>query len=229
MKLVHPDFFCQIELLENRVPVIVFESPNRLLEFVSQIKMQVNGHEGEWVLSENGTILDVAKSCEIIIDLFTLDLNQKKLISALYHRLEKELLSTELLAKWNSFCSVLSNFTEKVFSLSEYHLKYRDTFDVKEFFKFMNVSLEDSSEDLLEKMIDYMTLSSAVAGTRLFVLCNVKTFFDNKQLTYLYEQAFYKKYNLLIIESHVSNEKNELEDIIIIDKDDCVIHLNDVK
>lgn len=229
MKLVHPDFFCQIELLENRVPVIVFESPNRLLEFVSQIKMQVNGHEGEWVLSENGTILDVAKACEIIIDLFTLDLNQKKLISALYHRLEKELLSTELSAKWNSFCSVLSDFTEKVFSLSEYHLKYRDTFDVKEFFKFMNVSFEDSSEDLLEKMIDYMTLSSAVVGTKLFVLCNVKTFFDNTQLTYLYEQAFYKKYYLLIIESHVSSEKNELEDTIIIDKDDCVIHLNDVK
>lgn len=41
-----------------------------------------------------------------------------------------------------------------------------------------------------------------------FVLCNAKTFFDN-------EQVFNKKFHLLLIESHVSNKRNELEDTII--------------
>lgn len=229
MKLVHPDFYCQIELTENRIPVIIFESPNRLLNFISQLKAQMDGYEGEWVLSENGTILDVSKTCELIIDLFSLDMNQKKLTSALYHRLERELLSSELLPEWNSFYSVLSNFTEKVFALSEYHLNYRETLDVRDFLKFMNVSFEDSSEDLLERVIDYMALSSAIVGTSLFILCNAKSFFDDTQLTYLYEQAFYKKFYLLLIESRGLNEKNELEDVIIIDNDDCVIRLNHVK
>lgn len=229
MKLVHPDFFCQIALMENRVPVFVFESPNRLMDFISQIKAQIDGQEGEWVLSENGTILDIAKECELIIDLFSIDINQRKLTSALYHRLEKELLSSELLPEWNSFCSVLSNFTEKVFTLSEYHLNYREMLDVRDFLKFMDVSFEDSAENLLERVLDYMILSSTAVGTSLFVLCNAKTFFDNEQLTFLYEQAFYKKFHLLLIESHVSNERNELEDTIIIDKDDCIIDLNHVK
>lgn len=229
MKLVHPDFLCQIELIENRVSVIIFESPNRLMDFISQIKAQIDGQEGEWVLSENGTILNMSKTCELIIDLFALDMNQRKLTSALYQRLEKDLLSSELLSEWNSFYSVLSNFTEKIFSLSEYHLDYREMLDVRDFLKFMDVSFEDSSEDLLDKVIDYMALSSSVVGTSLFILCNAKSFFDDTQLTYLYEQAFYKKFHLLLIESHVSNVNNELEDVIIIDKDDCVIHLNHVK
>lgn len=89
MKLVHPDFFFQIELPENKVPVLVFESPSRFLEFVSQIKGQVNGDNGEWVLSEGGKELNLAKTCEVIIDVFALDINQKKMITSLYNHLEK--------------------------------------------------------------------------------------------------------------------------------------------
>ncbi|MCI8964204.1 MAG: type II-A CRISPR-associated protein Csn2 [Eubacterium sp.] len=53
--------------------------------------------------------------------------------------------------------------------------------------------------------------------------CAISTYLDSKQLTYLYEQAFYKKYHVLLIESHCSAEKNIIENTIIIDQDNCII------
>lgn len=223
MKLVHPDFFFQIELPENKVPILVFESPCQFLEFVSQIKGQVNGDNGEWVLSEGGKALNLAKTCEVIIDVFALDINQKKMISALYNQLEKNVSNCELLSEWNSIYSVLAKFSEKSFELLQYSLKYRDTIEIKDFFKFMNISFEDSSDNLLESILNYMELASEIMGIRLFILCNIKSYLDYKQLTYLYEQAFYKKYHLLLIENHCSPEKNNMENTIIIDKDNCII------
>jgi CRISPR type II-A/NMEMI-associated protein Csn2 len=223
VKLVHPDFFFQIELPENKVPVLVFESPSKFLEFVSQIKGQVNGDNGEWVLSENGKELNLAKTCEVIIDVFALDINQKKMVTSLYNHLEKDIFNCDLLSEWNSIYSVLANFSEKTFDLIQYNLKYRDSIEIKDFFKFMNISFEDSSDNVLEKILNYMELASEIMGIRLFILCNIKSYLDYKQLTYLYEQAFYKKYHLLLIESHCSVEKNNIENTIIIDQDNCII------
>ena len=104
---------------------MVFESPSRFLEFVSQIKGQVNGDNGEWILSEGGKKLNLAKTCEVIIDVFALDINQKKMVTSLYNHLEKDVFNCDLLSEWNSIYSVLANFSEKTFDLLQYNLKYR--------------------------------------------------------------------------------------------------------
>ena len=87
----------------------------------------------------------------------------------------------------------------------------------------MECANQEEFEKILEKILNYMELASEIMGIRLFILCNIKSYLDYKQLTYLYEQAFYKKYHLLLIESHCSAEKNNIENTIIIDQDNCII------
>lgn len=224
MKLVHPDFFCQIELQENSIPILVLEDPTCFLKYVSDLVCQSKGKEGKWIISEEGKPLSFIKNCDVIIDPFSLDINQKKLITGLYAKLEKEVFNTELLLEWNTIYPNLAQITDKIIESSNYQLEYCKDIELRDFLKFMNVQFYDSSENLLEQIIDYMTLAADVLGIRLFILINFKTYFDFSQLHYLYEQAIYKKYQLLLIESNLDNTSNDLEKVIIVDKDNCLIY-----
>lgn len=224
MKLVHPDFLCHIELPEDKVTVLVLEHPNRFLNFTTQMYNQINGIDEQWTLSKKGKILPLNKNCELIVDLFSLDINQRKLVSALHNQLEATICNTELLLNWNNIYPVLASFAEKVLEESEEHLIYRNELDIKDFLKFMNISFCASAQNTVEKLIDYLTLVSNVLGIKLFILCNIKSYLSQKQLGYLYEQAFYKKFHLLLIENHVSKQIFKEERVIIIDKDDCLIY-----
>ncbi len=223
MKLVHPDFFCQIPILETQASVLILESPEQFLKFTSEIRHQCDGNKGEWVLSDNSVPLKFSQNCEIIFDLFSIERNQKKIIQTLYTKLEKELWDSELLFEWNSIYTYLSQFMDKLLERSEYSLNYRESLELKDFFKWMNLSFDESGDDPVEKLIDYLTLMSEIVGVQLFVLCNIKSYLNIKQLKYLYEQAFYKKFRLLLVESRHSNNIPQMEKTIIIDKDNCLI------
>lgn len=224
MKLVHPDFFCQIELPEDRIPILILENPTCFLKAVSDLICLSKGKEGKWILSDAGKPLNFAKTCDVLIDPFSLEINQKRLINSLYEKLEKEVINSELILEWNAIYPHLANIVEKILNTSDHHLIYCNEIEIKDFFKFMNIQFCDSSENLIEKIIDYMALAADVLGIRLFVLINFKTYIDPTGLYYLYEQAIYRKYRLLLIESHFENEDNNLEKTIIIDKDNCLIY-----
>ena len=229
MKLVHPDFLCQIELPEDRIPVLILENPSRFCQFVADLQRQIAGEEGDWVLSDSGKPLKIDKFCELILDPFSLDINQRKMITALYAQIEKEVLQTEMLLEWNQISTSLELAAVKLMSvLDDYELIYRDEINIRDFLKFMDVHFDVRAEELPERLIDYMRMSVDVLGTRLFILCNIKSFIDEQNMQYIYEQALYNKFHLLLVENHESEQINELERRIVIDKDDCLITRNDV-
>ena len=59
MKLVHQDYSFQIEFEENVVQKLIIESPHILSSFLVELKRQINGKEGKWVLSHEGEVLEI--------------------------------------------------------------------------------------------------------------------------------------------------------------------------
>ena len=224
MKLAHPDFFFPIEISELEIPVLILENPCGFRKFIWELREQTEGREGRWVLSENNKPLNFAKSCEVIINPFAMEINQRKLLTSLYDRVEKFASSSEVLMIWNQMESYFQKVTEELLTTTdEFALIYRDNISIKDFLKFMEVRFEEHNEDVAEHMIDYFRMSAEVMGTRLFVLCNLKLFFDGKEMQYLYEQALYHKFSLLLVEGHIPDGKEKGEKWMIVDKDNCVI------
>lgn len=229
MKLVHPDFFFPIEIPETEIPVLILENPVCFRKFVREIREQVDGKEGMWILSEDNKPLKISKICELILDPFTLDVNQRKMLSSLYEQVEKNTLSSEWLLSWNQSESYFQKVTEELLSISnEFDLVYRNEISIIDFLKFMNVRFEENTNDLVEYFIDYLRMSAQVTGIRLFVICNLKLFFDSQEIKFLYEQALYNKFSLLLVEGHVPDQKEKGEKWMIVDKDNCVIMPTDV-
>ena len=98
MKLVHPDFFCPMEFVENQIETVIIESPQVLSTYLSELQNQIEGTgEGQWRLSEKGELLQIEKNCNMLLNPFQLDLNNRKIVTALYNMIDKEVKNTELL------------------------------------------------------------------------------------------------------------------------------------
>lgn len=223
MKLSHMDFPCTILWKENEIPTLVIENSKLFAEFVLDFCRQTEGKEGKWILSKSAELLKISQACSVIVNPFALSVNQKKLLNALYEQINKETTSTELLLEWNQLYPVMVNTLDKIIGNMEYHLTYNTELEIKDFLKLMNLRFEESAENLLESLIDYITLTHEVLKTRLFVLVNIKSYLDETELSYLFEQIFYKKISILLIENHMSEQNFSYENVTIIDKDCCII------
>lgn len=87
MKLVCASFGLEMELLENYVTVLVVENAGYLTEIVSSLKKQSEGEEGIFVLAENDKIEKIDKKLALVIDPFSISVNERKIINKLYTKL----------------------------------------------------------------------------------------------------------------------------------------------
>lgn len=223
MKLVHPDFFFQIELSETKVTNIIIESPDVFESMLNELYNQTLGNEGKWVLSNNSTPIEIKKYSEIILNPFNLDINNKRLLAKLYENIKNNATKTDLYIKWIELYPKVSEVLDELIEDFDYNFEYDDEIEIKELLKLVNLRLNIETSDSLEKMIDYMNLHNSILETKLFILVNIHSFYTQDKLKYLYEQAFYKKYYLLLLECKAADTVEILEKRYIIDKDGCVI------
>ena len=90
MKLVNKFYNLEIEFIENQVTVITIENPEAYSKIVGAIWNQVNGDEGDFVLSEREKIKNISKEVDCIINPFSLDCNNKKIVTHLYQELKTQ-------------------------------------------------------------------------------------------------------------------------------------------
>ena len=64
---------------ENQVNVVVLESPGAFYRYVRALSDQLEGGRERFVLSHDGETLNMQEKCALLTDLFSLELNHKRL------------------------------------------------------------------------------------------------------------------------------------------------------
>ena len=95
MKLILPGINTPIDLGAEKVNTIVIENPSFLYKLVNLLRQQIEGLDGNAVLSDDGKILDFSKSIELLTQFVPFSLNQKNLITKLTQEFEKKAISSE--------------------------------------------------------------------------------------------------------------------------------------
>ena len=222
MKLVERELGFVIELRENIVSVIVLENVTDRLSFVEELYSQMLGKEGNWLLVENEKNYELAKKAEMILEPFSLELNNKKMKTKLYQDIKtiaQDDFFLQGLELHGHICSYLEQLLEKI----PYPVKYGDEWNILELLKAYGVELEEECDSICEKLFHYIKLMNQVCGIRIFIAVNLKQYLTENQIFELYKLAKYSKIQLVLIEFHMSGEKMECEDIYILDKDKCII------
>ena len=87
MKLIH--FGLSGTLLDDGIDFAewIIESPESFSGYVLELSTQIDGNEGQFVLSDKNKELDLAKKAELIFNPFTVDINERKILNKLYMEL----------------------------------------------------------------------------------------------------------------------------------------------
>ena len=222
MKLVERELGLEIELKENVISVLVIEKVGLRLSIVEELYSQVMGKEGKWILVENEKNYELGKKAEMILEPFSLELNNKKVKNKLFQDI-KVVAQDYCFAQGVELHSHICNYLETLFERIPYPVKYEEEWNLSEILKAYGVELEEECDDMCEKLINYLKLIKQECAIDVFINLNIKQYLTEEQILELYKIAKYNKIQLVMIEFNMSGEKHDCEEIYILDKDGCII------
>lgn len=221
MKLVNAYYSVELDIIENQVTVLSVENPVAYSRIIGDIWHQTNGEEGSFILSDGDKIKSISKELECVFNPFSLDCNNKKVITKLYQELKSQADSI-LQEETAMLNSEIIKYLEKLIMTVPYNMKYNCDMDVTAIMKMYGMEIDNRAEGLLENIVEYIKVVSQICGIKTFVFIDIKHYLTGEELEQLYEMVFYKKINLIIIEP-VHTNKLDKEKCWIIDKDLCII------
>lgn len=218
MILAIPELASPIPLDENRASVLVVENPQVFCGIIQQLSAQYAGEEGSLVLSQSGKTLSFEKDVLLLRDPFALDVNDRKILTALINAVKKEAAET-CYKETVELEQRLREYAELLLQAVTYPVDY--TVDIYALLK--NLGMRMSSDgSLFERVNDYLRAAQELLKIRLTVLVGFKAYLTENELKLLYRDAFQHKLRLLLIEPF-QRPPLDCEYTVCLDTDRCEI------
>ena len=221
MKLAHPMLSRVFNFDGTGVCTLVAESPEFFSAFLTDVCNQLEGRDGETVLSRGNKTLDISGSLELITDFITFDINQKGLLTKIISSLEKTALNESNYLKTNELLQSLELYVSELFFTAPCQLAYAKL-SISNLLKSIGLTILDDFESVPEKLINYMSLVCEFDKEKLFVTVNMRSYFGDRVMNEFVKSVIDHGIHLLMIENRdytpLQNEKR-----IIIDRDMCEI------
>ena len=224
MKVVNTEVGIELDIEENNIYELIIEHSDSFYKVVGSLVRQVEGVDGDFIVSDNNKALKMDKNAEIMVDYYSFSPNNRKIISKLYSKLEK-LAEDFVVEKANINSELVSLMDKLTVSLGYGEVEYDLDFKWTDMFKLYNVSFLETYESLLEKLTGYIKIITELTDIKILFLVNIKSYLSCEEVEKLYQMVKYYKVNLVLIES-VERPWTNQEKRYIIDKDRCFIDVN---
>lgn len=221
MRMANMNYGIELEFKENAVNVLVVEHPQTMSRIITELFQQCQGEDGNFVLSNKDKLYKINKEITLILEPFSVNCNERKIITKLYEELKIRIEET-MIEETAELNSKIINYLEKITMEVPYITTFQFEYDIKGLFKLLSVELEDKGESLCENIINYLKVLNQLCKSKIFIFLNLKSFLSSSEIMSLYEFVFYNKINLVLIENNVYS-RIKGEETYIIDKDMCII------
>lgn len=221
MKFIYSPYQLEIEIQEQQITVLTIENPKAYSEILSDLWNQIEGMEGELILSENEKVKKISKDVDLVFNPFSLDCNNRKVLTKLYQEL-KGITSENLLSESVEINKQILEYLEKVIVQVPYSLDYEVDFDVTNLLKIYAVRVNSLAENLLEKIVEYIKVMHRICNIQIFIFVGLKQYMTVNELKQLYEFIFYEHISMIIL-GPVFTKTVDGEKGWILDSDLCII------
>lgn len=223
MRLIHYELTEAILDENTTFTEWIIESSEIFSEYIQELNGQLAGEEGRFVLSENNKELDLAKKADMVINPFSVDVNSRKILNKLYQELTGLSREEQMYTKTLELFRHIQEYMLDLEQCTSYILEFDQEIDIVALLKAVNVHYEVKDVDFLEKIVQYIKIMAAVAGTKLFVIVNLRSYLTDLQMQNLIQECEYQDIKILFIENQQrSCMKGGKRYIIDIDK--CEIY-----
>jgi len=213
--------FAEPIVFDDKNNVLVIENPNEFASLISELTRQAETDDGNFTLfDEKQKEYKLSAYADIMIDFISFSVNDKKIINAVYKRLQSDFMAR---GNYGAFAEV----NEKVFQLldeiivnSEFDLTY-DEADFPGLMKLYGVQFNEEYDSLIEKIVAYFDALKILRQVKIIVLVNARSYFSESDIEALYKHFDYQKINVLTIESRIPEKILPCEEVRVIDRDLC--------
>lgn len=222
MKIAHPELKMMIEDSEGIVNVIVIENEKFFCRTVQDIYAQINGNDGEYIISNDNEPVQWGRNSELITQYVPFEVNKKALITKLYNKLKKEALENYYVET----CEVtgqIFKYAAQISNSINADIVFDNNIDISGLFKLANIKFEESGNSIADKMLSYMLNVRELDGDKWFIAVGLKSYLSKAELIEMYKSIALNKLRLLLIECS-DKETLEGEKKYIIDTDLCEIY-----
>ena len=223
MKLVNSKLGLEVELLENQVLNFTVESPEYFSKIVYNICEQINGGEGEFILSDDEKEYSLEKKAIMVTNPLSVSCNEKKILSQLNKSLSEKII-IDYSDEFTKINQQIMFFMDLLINASEYNLTMDIDFQALELVKYCKVYVDTYYESLAEKFIDYLRAVKTICKIDIVFILNIKQYFSTTELEEIYKYCFYMKIYLINLEG-IKSDSIKDDRYIILDKDLCVLDI----
>lgn len=222
MKLMHPNYESEFLFEERTHFLLIIENPLIFRTYTSELFTQINGNDGEFILTEGIDTLSIDKNIDIISDFLHFEAMDKKVSNKINSLLKSFITSEFIYDKTLDIITKLEQYSINVIEEFPYSISY-DQIDTTSILRAINFKLIADFDSLLEKIAERMKLCHDICNISVFIFINAFSFLALEEIELLIENANLEKNNLLFIESHNTSSRVQNVKKIIIDADGCEI------
>lgn len=199
--------------------IISFDTPIQSLqveniETYRKLYFQI---ESLLLLFEDDEELNVFTAVEVIRDIYSLNINNKKNINGLYKYLESYASAKEkdVLLKIESEAILI---IESLSESTDFSLEYADDLSFSQLFSSMKLSFSDPTKDnILEYLLTYFKMLHTISKTRLVITFNLSYLLTSEELLQLSYEL--KLHNIYVFNININKHTNNS---LIIDSDNSI-------
>ncbi len=223
MKLASPQWTSVLEWDVCHPASLILENPQDYREIVGDISLQAEGEEGQLVFSREGNICSFMKEGLLIRDLWSVDVNQKKLLTGVCRQLV-QIGQEEYYPQVTELLQECEELLEKLARDAMLSLEWESPTDLAPVLKAVGIRLE-SSEDPIDRLLDYVHLCQEFLHIRFVVLVGVRTMLTTQECSALCRDFAAAQLPVLFVDPF-EKAMAEGERRLVIDADRCELILS---
>lgn len=208
-------------MLPGQLTELVIENQTLYRNFVLSV---LDPDEDTYSLSEDGKTLSIAKNALVITDLFDLDPNNKKVLSSIYKKIDRSLLSDERKEKFDKINVQISSFLEEVATDFEGTMTFNDELTVTQLLGLIDFKFQYDPSSFFTSFISFIRSWREAIDLKIVFVLNAFSMLEPKEVESFLSELGYLGVCVVDIERSRSDIKSENVKKILIDHELCEIY-----
>lgn len=222
MMLVYPPIGLEIDIQNDKVQTVVIENQKMFYEIADDIYRQINGINGDTVISENYVPLDLSKFADIITQFIPFTSNRKDILSAICSELKEKAVNGALYNATQELYTYIEKYLFDLLEDIDIETDICHPNDITGILKAFDLHIVETDKKLIEKLFEFIMASMKYKKRKVFITVGLRNYITDREAEDLFQSILLNGITLICIESKATALLKH-ETRIIIDKDLCII------
>ena len=196
----------QVSISEDQPGFLIIKNPKLMGDFAYNLNSIVKNSEenGDYVLSENNSVLEISKCVSILIDFFNIQIGSKAL-KLLYSEIESAISDDyELKISVQDTLNSVTQMLNPYFQSYDLDLSYNTPTSISAYLKFISLRFEEGVfQSTLAALEFYIDVVSMFDRDKLHILFNTSKYLGSDEYSTLISYISNKKAKVLFVESNI--------------------------